>query len=106
MPHSNLGESLYLAALKREYPEFTESLNILNDQHRQVLLERLKGKSLLEVALKLPRRCGGTGVTRERVRQIEAKACRRLMGRGRKIAEAMKGPGSSEFIKACGYLKE
>lgn len=81
MPPWNQGQSYYLATLKSEYPEFMESLDILTEQQKYVLLERLKGKTLSEVAPSLPRKNGGTGVTRERIRQLEGRACRRLIGK-------------------------
>lgn len=75
------GTSYWLDALKAECPDFQKYMTRLSTREQMVINQRLQGKTLEEIGKVLPRServGGGTGVIRERVRQIEAKACRRL----------------------------
>lgn len=80
------GTSQYLEELKR-YPDYMYYLEKLTEREQFVLRERLKGRTLEAVAKETPRMLthyngqdmGTVGVDRNRVRQIEAKACRKLI---------------------------
>lgn len=55
-------------------------LSLLEPRERMVIEQRFgdKRKTLAEIGRTLPRYNGGIGLTRERVREIEAKALRKL----------------------------
>ena len=73
--------SYYLEMLKKNQPNFRDHLRRLPDREFIVISERLKGRTLKEIANELPRSPkvgGGIGVRPERVRQLEFKAIQRL----------------------------
>ncbi len=58
--------------VKRLYPTFLEyANNNLNDRELETILRRINGETLEDIAISF-------GITRERIRQIESKAIRRL----------------------------
>ena len=57
--------------LKTDYPDFQQHIHRLKEKDNLVMTERVKGQTLASIASILQ-------VTPERVRQIEARACRRL----------------------------
>lgn len=59
------------ARLKIDYPDFQQHTHQLKGKDNLVMTERMKGQTLASIATILH-------VTPERVRQIEARACRRL----------------------------
>jgi len=65
------GKSQYLEILKIEYPGFEQFIPKLTEIEQVVIRQRLEGHYLHDVGAAI-------GVTRERVRQIEAKAARKL----------------------------
>ena len=75
---ANRGHSQYFDKLRTDFPDFINFLNILRPQQRFVIDRRLTGQTLQEISKSLPRSGGEIGVTPERVRQIEARACRLL----------------------------
>ena len=75
-------KSYYLEMLKENQPNFRDYLQRLPDREFTVISERLKGRTLREIANELPHSPHhsrpGRGVSPERVRQMEFKAIRRL----------------------------
>lgn len=78
--------SQYLGELERSYPDLRIRAwpTSLSDRERNVLMRRLNGETLREVGKHLRRSqmfCenpGGIGLSKERTRQIEHRACRKL----------------------------
>ena len=66
------GQSQHRERLIRDCPEYRQYWARLNNREQYVLQKRLEGQTLKEIAFSLVR-------TNERVRQIEAKACRKLL---------------------------
>lgn len=75
------GSSLCIQHLQTEYPEFEQHMEGLTERQQFIIRERLKGRTLEDVGRYCPRSAlvgGGTGITKDRVRQLEWKACRTL----------------------------
>ena len=68
MPISPYG----IGQLKMDYPDFQRHIHRLKEKDNLVMTKRVNGQTLASIATILQ-------VTPERVRQIEARACRRLM---------------------------
>jgi len=76
-----MGKSYYLEMLKKNQPNFRDHLSRLPDREFIVMSERLKSRTLKEIAKELPRSPragGGIGVSQHRVKQLEVKAIKRL----------------------------